>query len=88
MNTILSELCDERLIERWNNLEMDCDCLSDAVAEDEGERARFGDGPCGSMDRRFALSRVNKDLDECRKEWYRRYPQPVPPVTPDNEIPF
>jgi len=84
----LSELCDERLIDRWNNLEMDCECLSEAVAEDENERAMYGDGPCGSMGRRHELSRINKELEECRKEWYRRYPQPVIPETPQDEIPF
>ena len=88
MNTILSELCDERLVELWGNLEMDSDCMADGVAEDEFERAHYGDGPCGSMDRLNAYRKVNNQLDEIRKEWYRRHPLPVQPITPDDEIPF
>lgn len=91
MSTIdipVSQLCDERLVDLWNSLEIDSQIGAEAVAEDESERALYGDGPCGSMARRQAYNKVNKQLDEVRGEWYRRYPLPVQPITPDYEIPF
>lgn len=84
----IKSLCDERLVELWGTLEMDSDCMADGVAEDASERARYGDGPCGSMDRLHAYNKVNKQLDEVRKEWYRRFPLKVQQITPDDEIPF
>lgn len=84
----VSQLCDERLIGLWNALEIASQIGAEAVAEDESERALYGDGPCGSMARRRAYQKVNKQLDEVREEWYRRYPLPVQPETPEDEIPF
>lgn len=89
MNNINPQsLCDELLIDLWHSLEEDSDCMADGVAEDEFERAAYGDGPCGSMDRLNAYRKVNNHLDEIRKEWYRRYPMKVEPTTPNEEIPF
>ena len=88
MSLNLETLCDERLVELWGNLEMDSDCMAGRVAEDESERCMYGDGPCGSLARLQAYRKVNNQLDEVRKEWYRRHPLPVQPVTPDDEIPF
>jgi hypothetical protein len=84
----LKSLTDIELMAKWQELEMDSECMADGVAEDESERAHYGDGPCGSMDRLNAYRKVNNQLDEVRKEWYVRYPLPVYPETPADEIPF
>lgn len=84
----VESLCDEKLIALWQDLESDLDWMSDGIAQDESERALYGDGPCGSMDRRHEYDRINRDLNEVAKEWYKRHPLPVQPQTPDDEIPF
>lgn len=93
MNTITSDipigdLCDERLQMEWADMEEAVQAMSEIVAENNNECAMYGDGPCGSMDARHALSKYIKRLDSYSKEWYRRYPMKVEPTTPNDQIPF
>lgn len=81
---------NEDLAAAWRDAELSVVAMDERVAEDESERAAFGDGPCGSADRRRAHREYLGVLEAIITEHLRRNPPPPPPRLPGDEdvMPF
>lgn len=65
-----------------------CYDLAEGVAEDDSERAMFGDAPCGAVDRRRNYLRLCDDSNFLYDVYFPRPAgEPIPTFNED-EIPF
>jgi hypothetical protein len=83
-NEFTLALISKQLFDLWEL----CNDIAGGVAEDDSERAMFGDAPCGAVDRRRSYAQVCADSDFLNEVYFPRPAGEPIPSFEGEEAPF